>query len=92
MRLDQEKALKIHEETGAIPVPDDHETIDQLNQYFGDHTFFVSSEGLVIWEPLSESADEERFVGFLIASWKDDESSNLEVHTPKSLDRIINLG
>jgi hypothetical protein len=36
----------------ARPIPDDHPLIPQLNDLFGEHTFFLDRRGLNIVEPV----------------------------------------
>ena len=33
----------------AEPIPEDHPMVPQLNEVFGEHTYFVNSDGLIIW-------------------------------------------
>ena len=35
----------------AKPIPEDHPMVPQLNEVFGEHTYFVNSDGLIILEP-----------------------------------------
>ena len=35
----------------AEPIPEDHPMVPQLNEVFGEHTYFVNSDGLIILEP-----------------------------------------
>src|SRR6266480_2511073 len=40
----------------ARAIPDDHPVIPQLNDLFGEHTFFLDRNGLNIVEPASSTA------------------------------------
>jgi hypothetical protein len=71
----------------AEAVPDDHPAVPQLNQLFGDHTFFLDTNGLNIVEPAGEQA--WRVVK--IASWKDATQSSLTPHQPEPTDVVIAL-
>ena len=35
----------------AEPISEDHPMVPQLNEVFGEHTYFVNSDGLIILEP-----------------------------------------
>ena len=35
----------------AEPIPENHPVVPQLNEVFGEHTYFVNSDGLIILEP-----------------------------------------
>ena len=41
----------------ARAIPDDHPLIPQLNDLFGEHTFFLDSHGLNIVEPAEAAGD-----------------------------------
>ena len=43
----------------ARPIPDDHPLIPQLNDLFGEHTFFLDRRGLNIVEPVEAAARRE---------------------------------
>jgi hypothetical protein len=42
----------------AQAIPESHPLLPRLNELFGDHTFFVDSNGLSIMEVMTEPADE----------------------------------
>jgi hypothetical protein len=73
----------------ARPIPDDHPLIPQLNDLFGEHTFFLDSYGLNIVEPVETAGLSGVVVN--VASWSDDSQSGLEVHEPKATDVVITL-
>ena len=69
----------------ARAIPDDHPMIPQLNDLFGEHTFF-DSHGLNIVEPVEAAGDSGVVVN--LASWSDDSQSGLEVHEPEATDVV----
>jgi hypothetical protein len=76
----------------ARAIPDDHPVVPQLNDLFGEHTFFLDSNGLNIVEP-AESAQagivqSAKIVN--LASWAADDG--LEPHEPRPTDVVIMLG
>jgi hypothetical protein len=76
----------------AQAIPDDHPVVSQLNDLFGEHTFFLDSNGLNIVEP-AESAEagivqSAKIVN--LASWNADD--DLEPHEPKPTDVVVVLG
>jgi hypothetical protein len=77
----------------AQAIPEDHTVLPRLNELFGDHTFFIDSNGLNIVEPTSESAGERiqavRVVN--VANWRDGTESGLAVHEPEPTDAIVEL-
>ena len=73
----------------ARPIPDDHPLIPQLNDLFGEHTFFLDRRGLNIVEPVEAAGVSGRVVN--LASWSDDSQSGLEVRArsdPTSSSRL----
>ncbi|HEX2352572.1 MAG TPA: hypothetical protein VHJ16_07315 [Xanthobacteraceae bacterium] len=77
----------------ARPIPDDHPVIPQLNDLFGEHTFFLDSHGLNIVEPVGAAgAATESAKVVNLASWSDDSQSGLALHEPQATDLVIILG
>jgi hypothetical protein len=77
----------------AQAIPEDHPVLPRLNELFGDHTFFIDSNGLNIVEPTSESAG-ERIQAVRVANvtnWSDGTESGLAVHEPEPTDAIVEL-
>jgi hypothetical protein len=84
----------------AEAIPDSHPVIPQLNNVFGEHTFFLDSIGLNIVEPIelaragtaSAGAGTQRATVVNIANWTDGNPARLEPHEPKPTDVIVTLG
>ncbi len=74
----------------ARAIPDDHPVIPQLNDLFGEHTFFLDSHGLNIVEPVGAATESAKVVN--LASWSDDSQSGLALHEPQATDLVIILG
>lgn len=76
----------------AQAIPDDHPAVPQLHSLFGDHTFFLDSNGLSILEPA-----EAEWAGGLsakvvnLASWNDSSPTGLEAHEPEPTETVIVL-
>jgi hypothetical protein len=74
-------------------IPDSHPVVPQLNELFGDHTFFLDSNGLNIVEPTVEATragtQAARVVN--LANWTDADLTHLAPHEPKPTDAIIEL-
>ena len=74
----------------AQAIPDDHPVVPQLNDLFGEHTFFLDSNGLNIVEPAEPAragAQSAKVVN--LASWSDDDPTGLELHEPEATDIVI---
>ncbi len=76
----------------ADPIPEQHPVMPQLHQVFGNHTFFIDSDGLDIIEPgeLSEAGDPTGTV-LRIARWNDENRTTLVPQQPEPTGTIIVL-
>ena len=67
----------------AQVIPDSHPGLRQLNELYGDHTFFLDGNGLNIVEPV-DTAEKEVDAGQV--------PPTLAPHEPKPTDVVIILG
>ncbi|MGF1640366.1 MAG: hypothetical protein ACFCUO_05405 [Rhodospirillales bacterium] len=92
MKLDSSQIDQIEVLIGVQPMPENHPVIDDLTAAFGEHTFYLSEEGLVIWEWLEgPDTDGQPVVAVVLAAWIDDEKSSLQTHQPKVTEFVIPL-
>jgi hypothetical protein len=71
-------------------IPEDHPVVPQLNSVFGDHTFFISANGLHVVEPLEPSeADPEAGTVIKLAAWTDESRSSLAPQEPEATGVVI---
>jgi hypothetical protein len=94
MKLNSAQVQRTLGQFKARVIPDEHPAIAQLNDLFGEHTFFLDQHGLNIVEPV-EAAEPaaERAKVVNLASWTDDDSrSELELHEPAVTDIVVTLG
>jgi hypothetical protein len=76
----------------AQAIPAGHPAIPQLARLFGDHTFFLDSEGLNIVEPIeAEQNDGRQGVVVNLASWTDESKASLQPHEPESTELVVDL-
>ena len=75
-------------------IPDDHQVVPQLNEWFGDHTFFLDSNGLSIVEPVAEVPHEAAQAARVVtlANWTDANCTRLARHQPEPTDKFLDLG
>jgi hypothetical protein len=78
----------------AQALPDSHPMIPRLNELFGDHTFFLDSNGLNIVEPAGEGPRAGVQAGRVVnlANWSDANLTKLATHEPEPTDSIVELG
>jgi hypothetical protein len=74
-------------------VPESNPAVPQLNKVFGEHTFFLASDGLHIVEP-AETAPAGTPMGKVVklASWRDANQTSLAPHKPQPTDIVVILG
>ncbi len=73
-------------------IPDNHPAMTQLSRVFGEHTFFLDDDGLLIVEP-AEPIEDGTPAGQVVklASWNDAHTT-LSPHDPERTDILIELG
>jgi hypothetical protein len=78
----------------AQAVPSNHPAVSQLSELFGDHTFFLDSNGLNIVEPIDAGADAgvQRAQVVNVANWSDPTLTRLTPHPPEPTDAVVDLG
>lgn len=92
MKLTATQIDRIQEVTGVEPVPEQFPPMEELVDFFGDHTFYLSHEGLVIWEWLEgPEADGQPVIAVILAGWTDEEHSTLAPQRPAATDFVIKL-
>lgn len=76
----------------ADPLPDDHPAVAQLNQIFGDHTYFLDPAGLHIVESAEKTnSGSQQAVVIKLASWSDESRTSLAPHPPEPTNVVIEL-
>ena len=85
MKLSDHQIDQVRNRFGVDPVPDDHPSVPDLKETFGDHTFYIDSTGLHIWETAETAGDGTQFINALrVASWVNEEQNSLSTHNPES--------
>jgi hypothetical protein len=92
MRLSSAHVERALAQFEAQPIPDNHPVVPQLNELFGDHTFFLGNNGLSIVEP-AQAPQQGMKAGQVVnlAAWKDESRTSLAPHPPQPTDVIILL-
>ena len=76
----------------AKAIPAEHPSIPQLERLFGEHTYFLDSNGLNIVEPVElENGASARGVVVNLASWTGAKAQDLRPHDPEATDLVIEL-
>ena len=73
-------------------IPDNHPVVPQLNSLFGEHTFFLDSNGLNIVEPTAAASAASQSAQVVnLANWSEANPNRLEAHAPEPTDVVITL-
>ena len=93
MKLSSAQVDKTLTQFEAQVIPDDHPLVPRLNELFGDHTFFLDSNGLNVVEP-AETNKPGVATGKVVnlADWSDDKLTTLAPHPPEETDVVVVLG
>ena len=93
MKLNAAQVEQTLTQVNAEVLPDGHPVRDQLNEMFGDHTFFLDGSGLNILEAVDASGAEPKAGEVInLANWSDATFARLKVHEPEPTGVIIALG
>ena len=90
MKLSSAQVKQTLSQFQAEVLPDSHPAVAQLNNLFGEHTFFLDGSGLLIVEPaLPDENGAETGQVVKLASWNDPERTSLAAHEPEPIDVMI---
>jgi hypothetical protein len=92
MKLNSAQVEQTLRQFEAQVIPDDHPMVPELNELFGDHTFFLNIDGLNVVEPNEHAAAGAR-AGTVVnlANWTDAHLTSLALHEPESTEITIIL-
>ena len=90
MKLNSDMVERTLSQIDALEVSEDNPLVHELKTMFGDHTFFLNSNGLNFIEPLKEMPQKGTLVN--VANWDGTNQRNLIVHKPELTDVVVELG
>jgi hypothetical protein len=93
MKLSVDQIAAAKAVLGAEPLPEDHPAVPKLQEAFGDRTFYVDTNGLLVFEPEADApagGTEARLI--LVAAWTDEERSALGMVEPVDTGVKVDLG
>jgi hypothetical protein len=92
MKLNSAQVERTLSQFQAEAIPDDHPVVRQLNDLFGEHTFFLDSSGLNIVEPAgAEPSGTQSAKVINLANWSEANPTRLEPHEPEFTDVVVVL-
>ena len=92
MKLNSMQVEQILGQFEARALPDDHPLVPRLSKLFGEHTFFLNSDGLNVVEP-NENTPAGAHEGTVVknANWSDADFSSLAPHEPELTEIVVML-
>ncbi len=93
MKLNSAQVQQTLNQMNAQVVPETHPAVTQLTDVFGDHTFFLDENGLMVLEPSDSPQTDGQASGEVVslADWSDSTLTSLAPHPPVSTGTIIVL-
>ena len=92
MRLTSAQVERALNQFEAQAIPEDHPVAAQLNDMFGDHTFFLDGNGLNVVEPAEVTTNGETGKVVNLANWADESLTRLAPHPPEVTEITVVLG
>jgi hypothetical protein len=92
MKLTSTQAAAVKQRVNIDPIDDENPVIEPLRQAFGDHTFYIVSDGLFVLEEVTEQdgdSEQARFV--MVAAWANEEKNALQPIEPQPTNTVIDL-
>jgi hypothetical protein len=92
MKLSSQAVEQALAQFDAEALPETHPAVPQLNQLYGDHTYFLDGSGLHIVEPVQPTdSGSQKGVVVKLASWSDESRTSLAPHAPEPTDVVIEI-
>jgi hypothetical protein len=94
MKMNSAQVERTISQFKAQPIPDDHPMVPQLSALFGEHTFFLDSDGLSVVEPTEFAGSGDALSGTVVklANWSDPNLTSLAPQEPELTDIVVTLG
>jgi hypothetical protein len=92
MKLSSTQLKQTLSQFQAEVLPDNHPAVPQLNDLFGDHTFFLDTRGLKVLEPAGMPEKEAQSGEIVsLADWSDASLTSLRPHEPEPTGVVVVL-
>jgi hypothetical protein len=88
MKLNSTQVEQTLTQFEAQVIPEDHPLTPELSKLFGDHTFFLDSNGLNVIEP-NDSMGAPAGTVVNVANWGDARLSSLAPHEPEPTEVVV---
>ena len=93
MKLSTDQIAAAKAVLGADPLEEDHPAAPQLKEAFGDKTFYVDTNGLLVFQPVEEAPQTENEAELvLVAAWTGEDRNQLGMVEPVNTGVKVDLG
>ena len=93
MRLTSQQIAAVKQELGADSLEEENPSVPALHKLFGEHTFYVGEDGLLVFEPIETAGpDDTRAQMVLVATWTDENKNALSPCDPQPTTIVVDLG
>lgn len=90
MKLSTDQIAAAKAVLGADPLEEEHPAAPQLREAFGDKTFYVDTNGLLVFQETEEPGTEAQLM--LVAAWTGEDQNQLGVVEPVETGIKVDLG
>jgi hypothetical protein len=87
MKMNSAQIEQTLHQLNAEAIPENHPVMSQLEWLFGEHTYFLDSNGLNIVEPVETAQNAGRLVN--LANWTDANAAGLQPHEPEPTELMV---
>lgn len=92
MKLNSHQIAAVKQDLSADPLDEENPAIGSLREAFGDHTFYVGSDGLFVVEPVEDTEHPgEPAQLVLVAAWTDEDKKALQPVPPQQTETVVDL-
>jgi hypothetical protein len=92
MKLTSAQVERTLSQFEAQAIPETNPVVPQLNELFGEHTFFLAKNGLNIVEPTEGAKSTGQTATVLnVADWTDANLTSLVPHEPEPTGAVVEL-
>ena len=93
MKLNTEQVKQALTQFEAQAIPDGHPAVAQLNDLFGEHTFFLNGSGLHVLQLTESEGESATQTGAVVnlANWSSDDRTSLTPHEPEPTGEVVVL-
>lgn len=92
MKLNSRQIASVKQELSLDPLEEENPAMEALRDTFGDHTFYVGTDGLFVIEPANDPTHRSEPAHFvLVAAWTDEQRTALQPVPQQATELVVDL-